>query len=258
MGKIISIFNQKGGVGKTTTTINLAAYIGSMGKKVLTVDIDPQGNTSSGLGIDKDKLEYSMYDVIMGMSPEKVIVKTKVENLDILPSKVELAGAEIELTAKMSRETKVKDAILKVKDDYDYIFIDCPPSLGLLTINSLTASDSVLIPIQCEFYALEGVKQLMNTIQLIKKSLNSKLEIQGVVMSMFDGRTRLSIEVVEEVKKYFKGKVYSTIIPRNVKLAEAPSYGMPIMLYDKSCKGAEAYMELAQEFLEYDNDGGEY
>lgn len=258
MGKIISIFNQKGGVGKTTTTINLAAYIGSMGKKVLTVDIDPQGNTSSGLGIDKDKLEYSIYDVIMGMSPEKAIVATKVENLDILPSKVDLAGAEIELTAKMSRETKVRDAILKVKNEYDYIFIDCPPSLGLLTINALTASDSVLIPIQCEFYALEGVKQLMNTIQLIKKSLNSKLEIQGVVMSMFDGRTRLSIEVVEEVKKYFRGKVYSTIIPRNVKLAEAPSYGMPIMLYDKSCKGAEAYMELAQEFLEYDSDGGEY
>ena len=257
MGKIISIFNQKGGVGKTTTTINLAAYVGSMGKKVLTVDIDPQGNTSSGLGIDKEKLEYSIYDVIMGISPEKVIIKTKLENLDIIPSRVELAGAEIELTAKMSRETKLKDGILKVKDDYDYIFIDCPPSLGLLTINALTASDSVLIPIQCEFYALEGVQQLMNTIQLIKKSLNAKLEIQGVVMSMFDGRTRLSIEVVEEVKKYFRGKVYSTIIPRNVKLAEAPSYGMPIMVYDKNCKGAEAYMELAQEFLEYDDDGGE-
>jgi chromosome partitioning protein len=257
LGKIISIFNQKGGVGKTTTTINLAAYVASMGKKVLTVDIDPQGNTSSGLGIDKEKLEYSMYDVIMGISPDKVIIKTKLENLDIIPSRVELAGAEIELTAKMSRETKLKDGILKVKDDYDYIFIDCPPSLGLLTINALTASDSVLIPIQCEFYALEGVQQLMNTIQLIKKSLNSKLEIQGVVMSMFDGRTRLSIEVVEEVKKYFRGKVYSTIIPRNIKLAEAPSYGMPIMVYDENCKGAEAYMELAQEFLEYDDDGGE-
>lgn len=257
MGKIISIFNQKGGVGKTTTVINLAAYIGSLGKKVLTVDIDPQGNTSSGLGIDKDKLEYSMYDVIMGISPEKVIVDTKVENVDIIPSKVDLAGAEIELTAKMSRETKVKDALLAVKNKYDYIFIDCPPSLGLLTINALTASDSVLIPIQCEFYALEGVQQLMNTIQLIKKSLNPGLEIQGVVMSMFDGRTRLSIEVVEEVKKYFRGKVYTTIIPRNVKLAEAPSYGMPIMIYDKNCKGAEAYLELAQEFLEYDSDGGE-
>lgn len=257
MGKIISIFNQKGGVGKTTTAINLAAYVGSLGRKVLAVDIDPQGNTSSGLGIDKDKLEYSMYDVIMGLSPEKAIVKTEVENVDILPSKVELAGAEIELTAKMSRETKVKEGLLKIKDIYDYIFIDCPPSLGLLTINALTASDSVLIPIQCEFYALEGVQQLMNTIQLIKKSLNPELKIQGVVMSMFDGRTRLSIEVVEEVKKYFKGKVYSTIIPRNVKLAEAPSYGMPIMLYDKSCRGAEAYMELAQEFLEYDSDGSE-
>lgn len=256
LGKIISIFNQKGGVGKTTTAINLSAYVGSLGKRVLTVDIDPQGNTSSGLGIDKDKLEYSMYDVIMGLSPEKAIVKTKVENVDILPSRVDLAGAEIELTAKMSRETKVKEALIKVRDNYDYIFIDCPPSLGLLTINALTASDSVLIPIQCEFYALEGVQQLMNTIQLIKRSLNPELQIQGVVMSMFDGRTRLSIEVVEEVKKYFRGKVYSTIIPRNVKLAEAPSYGMPIMLYDKTCKGAEAYLELAQEFLEYDSDGG--
>lgn len=258
MGKIISIFNQKGGVGKTTTTINLAAYIGSLGKKVLTVDIDPQGNTSSGLGIDKEKLEYSMYDVIMGVSPEKVIIGTEIENVDIIPSKVDLAGAEIELTAKMSRETKVRDALLSAKDNYDYIFIDCPPSLGLLTINALTASDSVLIPIQCEFYALEGVQQLMNTIQLIKKSLNPGLDIQGVVMSMFDGRTRLSIEVVEEVKKYFKGKVYTSIIPRNVKLAEAPSYGMPIMVYDKNCKGAEAYLELAQEFLEYDRDGGEF
>jgi chromosome partitioning protein len=258
VGKIISIFNQKGGVGKTTTTINLAAYIASMGKKVLTVDIDPQGNTSSGLGIDKDKLEYSMYDVIMGMSPTKVIIKTPVENLDLLPSRVELAGAEIELTAKMNREGKVKNALYEVKDEYDYIFIDCPPSLGLLTINALTASDSVVIPIQCEFYALEGVQQLMSTIQLIKKNLNPSLDIQGVVMSMFDGRTRLSIEVVEEVKKYFKGKVYTSIIPRNVKLAEAPSYGLPIMLYDKSCKGAEAYMELAQEFIEYDNDGGDY
>lgn len=256
MGKIISIFNQKGGVGKTTTAINLAAYIGSLGKKVLAVDIDPQGNTSSGLGIDKEKLEYSMYDVIMGVSPEKVILGTEIENVDIIPSKVDLAGAEIELTAKMSRETKVRDALLAIKNSYDYIFIDCPPSLGLLTINALTASDSVLIPIQCEFYALEGVQQLMNTIQLIKKSLNPELDIQGVVMSMFDGRTRLSIEVVEEVKKYFKGKVYTTIIPRNVKLAEAPSYGMPIMMYDKNCRGAEAYLELAQEFLEYDGDGG--
>jgi chromosome partitioning protein len=255
MGKIISIFNQKGGVGKTTTNINLSAYVASMGKKVLTVDIDPQGNSTSGLGIDKNELEYSMYDVIMGMSPEKAIVHTSIENLDIIPGTVELAGAEIELTAKLNRENKVKEGLNQIRDKYDYIFIDCPPSLGLLTINALTASDSVIIPIQCEFYALEGVGQLMNTIQLVKKSLNPSLKIQGVVMSMFDGRTNLSIEVVEEVKKYFKGKVYTTIIPRNVRLAEAPSHGLPIMLYDKSSRGAEAYRELAEEFIEYDEDG---
>lgn len=255
MGKIISVFNQKGGVGKTTTNINLSAYVASMGKRVLTIDIDPQGNTTSGLGIDKNELEYSMYDVIMGMSPEKAIIETGIENLRILPGSVELAGAEIELTAKISRESKVKEALHKVKSDYDYIFIDCPPSLGLLTINALTASDSVIIPIQCEFYALEGVGQLMNTIQLVKRSLNQNLEVQGVVMSMFDGRTNLSIEVVEEVKKYFKGKVYTNIIPRNVRLAEAPSHGLPIMLYDKNSRGADAYRELAKEFIEYDEDG---
>ncbi|EYE88649.1 sporulation initiation inhibitor Soj [Fervidicella metallireducens AeB] len=255
MGKIISIFNQKGGVGKTTTNINLSSYIASLGKKVLTVDIDPQGNTTSGLGVDKNELEYSMYDVIMGISPEKAILNTVVENMDIIPASVELAGAEIELTAKLNRENKVKEALSKIKDKYDYIFIDCPPSLGLLTINALTASDSVLIPIQCEFYALEGVGQLMNTIQLVKKSLNNSLEIQGVVMSMFDGRTNLSIEVVEEVKKYFKGKVYSTIIPRNIRLAESPSHGLPIMLYDKNCRGAECYKELAEEFIDLDEDG---
>jgi len=249
VGKIISIFNQKGGVGKTTTNINLSAFLAEMGKKVLTADIDPQGNTTSGLGIDKNSLEYSMYDVIMGLNPDDAIIHTSIENLDIIPSSVELAGAEIELTSKLSREAKLKEAIFPIKDKYDYIFIDCPPSLGLLTINSLTASDSVIIPIQCEFYALEGVGQLMNTIHLVKKSLNHNLEIQGVVMSMFDGRTNLSIEVVEEVKNYFKGKVYTTIIPRNIRLAEAPSYGLPIMLYDRNCKGAEAYAELANEFL---------
>jgi chromosome partitioning protein len=255
LGKIISIFNQKGGVGKTTTNINLAAYLAEMGKKILTVDIDPQGNTTSGLGIDKNELEYSMYDVIMGLNPHNAICHSIVENLDILPSKVELAGAEIELTNKENRELMVKTALDQIRDDYDYIFIDCPPSLGLLTINCLTASDSVLIPIQCEFYALEGVGQLMNTIQLVKRSLNKNLEIQGVVMSMFDGRTNLSIEVVEEVKKYFKGKVYVNIIPRNVRLAEAPSHGLPIMMYDKNSKGAEAYKELAKEFIEYDEEG---
>lgn len=254
MGKIIAIFNQKGGVGKTTTAINLSAYVASMGRKVLTVDIDPQGNTTSGLGIDKNKLEYSMYDVIMGVNCEKAISKTAVENMDLIPSSVELAGAEIELTAKINRELKVKNALDEVKGKYDYIFIDCPPSLGLLTLNALTASNSVIIPIQCEFYALEGVGQLMNTIQLVKKSLNNSLEVQGVVMSMFDGRTNLSIEVVEEVKKYFKNKVYGTIIPRNVRLAEAPSYGIPIMMYDKNSRGAEAYKELAEEFLEYEEE----
>jgi chromosome partitioning protein len=254
VGKIISIFNQKGGVGKTTTNINLCAYLAEMGKKILTVDIDPQGNTTSGLGIDKNSLEYSMYDVIMGLNPQDAIIHTSVENFDIIPSSMELAGSEIELTGKMGRESILKESILPLKEKYDYIFIDCPPSLGLLTINSLTASDSVIIPIQCEFYALEGVGQLMNTIQLVKKSLNHNLEIQGVIMSMFDGRTNLSIEVVEEVKKYFKGKVYATIIPRNIRLAEAPSYGLPIMNYDKSCRGAEAYEELAKEFLMLDEE----
>jgi chromosome partitioning protein len=255
LGKIISIFNQKGGVGKTTTNINLAAYIAETEKRVLTIDIDPQGNTTSGLGIDKNELEYSIYDVIMGLNAQKAIYKTVVNNLDILPSKVELAGAEIELTNKENRETLLKNALASIRDEYDYIFIDCPPSLGLLTINALTASDSVLIPIQCEFYALEGVGQLMNTIKLVKRGLNTNLNIQGVVMSMFDGRTNLSIEVVEEVKKYFKGKVYTNIIPRNVRLAEAPSHGLPIMMYDKSSKGAEAYKELSLEFIEYDEEG---
>ncbi|MEF9934939.1 MAG: AAA family ATPase [Clostridium sp.] len=252
MGKVICIFNQKGGVGKTTTTINLSAYLANMGLRVLIADIDPQGNTTSGLSINKDELEYSMYHVIMGEDPKKAIKGTELENLDIIPGTVELAGAEIELTAKISRETRVKDALDQVKDNYDYIFIDCPPSLGLLSLNSLTASNSVMIPIQCEFYALEGVGQLMKTFQLVKKSLNKDLEIQGVVMSMFDGRTNLSIEVVEEVKKFFKGKVYTTIIPRNVRLAEAPSHGKPILLYDKLSRGARAYEELAAEFLEYD------
>lgn len=255
MGKIISIFNQKGGVGKTTTNINLAAYIADAGKKVLTVDIDPQGNTTSGLGIDKNELEYSVYDVIMGLNAEKAICKTIVNNFEIIPSKVELAGAEIELTNKVNRETMLKNSLNTIRDSYDYIFIDCPPSLGLLTINALTASDSVLIPIQCEFYALEGVGQLMNTIQLVKRNLNKELNIQGVIMSMFDGRTNLSIEVVEEVKKYFKSKVYMSIIPRNVKLAEAPSHGLPIMMYDKNSKGAEAYKELSAEFIELDEEG---
>ncbi|MDI9475678.1 MAG: AAA family ATPase [Bacillota bacterium] len=255
MGKVIAVFNQKGGVGKTTTNVNLSACIAKNGKKVCVIDIDPQGNTTSGFGVDKNTLEYTSYDIILGNANIKdVIVHTEFDNLDLIPSSVELAGAEIELTNMKNRETRLKQAINEIKEDYDYIFIDCPPSLGLLTINSLTAVDSVLIPIQCEYYALEGVGQLMNTIQLVKKKLNPNLEIQGVVLSMFDGRTNLSIQVVDEVKNYFKGKVYTTIIPRNVRLAEAPSHGRPIIHYDIKSKGAEAYTELAEEFLYLEED----
>lgn len=256
MGKAIAIFNQKGGVGKTTTNINLAACLALKGKKVLIVDIDPQGNTTTGMGITKKGLEYTSYEVLVerNMNPEKAIMRTKMENLDIIPASVNLAGAEIEMVQVEDRERKLKKALDRVKSKYDYIFIDCPPSLGLLTINSLTAVDSVLIPIQCEFYALEGVSQLMSTIELVKKNLNKNLEIQGVILSMFDGRTNLSIQVVEEVKKYFKNKVYTTVIPRNVRLAEAPSYGLPITEYDPTSKGAEAYKEFAEEFLELEEE----
>lgn len=251
MGKSIAIFNQKGGVGKTTTNINLAACLVQKGKKVLVLDIDPQGNTTSGLGIDKRTIEYSTYDLLTEneFDTKKAIIKTGTKNLEIIPASIELSGAEVELVSVKGREKKLKRALEKIKDEYDYIFIDCPPSLGLLTINSLTAVDSVLIPIQCEFYALEGVAQLMNTIEIVKKNLNSSLEIEGVILSMFDGRTNLSIQVVEEVKKYFKEKVYTTVIPRNVRLAEAPSYGLPIVEYDPKSTGAEAYRDFAEEFL---------
>lgn len=252
MGKIIAVFNQKGGVGKTTTNVNLSACLASLGKKILIVDIDPQGNTTSGVGVDKANINLSIYDVIInGVDIKETISHTNTENLDIIPSNSELAGAEIELTEAKNRELTLKNSIGLIRDDYDFIFIDCPPSLGLLTINALVSSDSVLIPIQCEYYALEGVSQLMNTIKLVKTSLNRQLEIEGVVLSMFDGRTNLSIQVVDEVKKYFRGKVYTTIIPRNVRLAEAPSYGLPIIEYDSKSKGAEAYMDLANEFLDY-------
>lgn len=250
MSKSIAIFNQKGGVGKTTTNINLGAYLASWGKKVLMIDIDPQGNTTSGIGIDKRKMDISVYDVIIGgMDAKKAVTKTSIENLYIIPSTVELAGAEIELTEVSKKEIKLKEAIESLEGDYDFIFIDCPPSLGLLTINALAAVDSVIIPVQCEFYALEGVGQLIKTIQLVKKSLNPKLEIEGVVLCMYDGRTNLSTDVVEEIRKFFKGKVYTTMIPRNIRLAESPSYGQPIMIYDPKCKGAEAYEELAKEFI---------
>jgi chromosome partitioning protein len=250
MAKTIAIFNQKGGVGKTTTNINLCSYLASWGKKILTIDIDPQGNTTSGIGMDKKNIKLSVYDVIIGdVEAKKAVLKTPIENLYIIPSTVQLAGAEIELTEVDKREIKLREALKSLDDEYDFIFIDCPPSLGLLTVNALAAVDSVIIPIQCEFYALEGVGQLIKTIQLIKRSLNPSLEIQGVVLCMFDGRTNLSTAVVDEVKKFFKGKVYTTMIPRNIRLAESPSYGQPIMVYDPKCKGAEAYEELAREFI---------
>lgn len=256
MSKTIAIFNQKGGVGKTTTVINLAAALGKLGKEILILDIDPQGNSSSGLGVDKNDLKYTIYEIMINNEDiQKSIIKTPFENLSIIPSSVELAGAEIELTSQKTRETILKQSMEKIQNQYDYIFIDCPPSLGLLTINALVASNSVLIPIQCEYYALEGVSMLMNTIQLVKRGLNSKIQIEGVVLSMFDGRNNLSIQVVDEVKRYFKGKVYTTLIPRNVRLAEAPSHGLPIMEYDAKSRGAEAYLDLANEFLEYEEEG---
>lgn len=251
MGKAIAIFNQKGGVGKTTTNINLSACLAMKGKKVLVVDIDPQGNTTSGIGLVKRKLQYTIYDVIVNKDFDisKAILHTKTEGLDILPASVDLAGAEIELVNLEGRERRLKKAIDKVKPLYDFVFIDCPPSLGLLTINSLTAVDSVLIPIQCEFYALEGVSQLMSTVEMVRKNMNPNIEIEGVILSMFDGRTNLSLQVVQEVKKYFGSKVLSTIIPRNVRLAEAPSYGLPIVKYDPKSKGAKAYQQFATELL---------
>ena len=256
MGKAIAIFNQKGGVGKTTTNINLAACLAIRGKKVLILDIDPQGNTTSGIGVTKRNLKNTVYNILIDKDydPRKAIIKTNVENLDLIPASVDLAGAEVELVGMEGRENALKDGLEKIKDNYDYIFIDCPPSLGLLTINSLAAVDSVLVPIQCEFYALEGVSQLVSTIDLVKRSLNPKLEIQGVILSMFDGRTNLSLQVVQEVKKYFGNKVYATVIPRNVRLAEAPSYGMPITEYDPNSKGAEAYGDFADEFLDLEEN----
>lgn len=250
--KVICIFNQKGGVGKTTTNINLCSYLAMEGYKVLTLDIDPQGNTTSGLGIDKRNLELSMYDVLTtDVSLEDVIIKSDlIQNLSIAPSTMELAGAEVEMIAKKDREQVLLKKIEKLGSKYDYIFIDCPPSLGMITINALTCSDSVLIPIQCEFYALEGVGQLMNTIQLVKKSLNKDLEVEGVLMTMYDYRTNLSNEVYKEVQKYFKELMFKSTIPRNIRLAESPSFGLPIMLYDEKCKGADSYLNFTKEFLE--------
>ncbi|MBE5822072.1 MAG: ParA family protein [Clostridiales bacterium] len=249
MGRIIAIANQKGGVGKTTTAVNLSACLAQQGKKTLMIDIDPQGNATSGLGIDK-QVEKSVYDVIINDEEIKnALQKTCVDKLDVCPSNINLAGAEIELVSVISRENRLNFAISKVKDDYDYIILDCPPSLGLITLNALTAADTVLVPIQCEYYALEGLGQLMSTVDLVQRHLNKDLEVEGVVLTMFDARTNLSTQVVEEVRRYFDKKVYRTVIPRNVRLSEAPSYGLPISIYDPKSKGAECYINLAKEVI---------
>jgi ATPases involved in chromosome partitioning len=253
LSKIIAITNQKGGVGKTTTSVNLGASLASLGKRVLLVDIDPQGNTTSGIGINKADVENSIYDVLINEVPAKdAIVETAIPGLKIIPATIQLAGAEIELVPTMSREVRLKKSLQLVKNQFDYILIDCPPSLGILTINSLTAADSVIIPIQCEYYALEGLSQLLNTIRLVQKHLNTSLQIEGVLLTMFDARTNLGIQVIEEVKKYFQQKVYQTIIPRNVRLSEAPSHGQAIITYDPRSKGAEVYLELAKEVIMYE------
>lgn len=249
MGKIVSIANQKGGVGKTTTSINLSTILAKKGKKVLMIDADPQGNASSGVGIDKD-VEESVYDILINDTEiQKVVKKTNIKNLFICPSNINLAGAEVELVSVMSREYRLKEKLDLIKENYDYIIIDCPPSLGLITLNAFTASDSVLIPVQCEYYALEGLGQLINTINLVKKHLNKNIDIEGALLTMYDIRTNLSNQVVKEVKKYFNDKVYKNVIPRNVKLSEAPSYGMPITVYDPRSKGAKSYEKFAKEFL---------
>ncbi|OGS27697.1 MAG: hypothetical protein A2297_04190 [Elusimicrobia bacterium RIFOXYB2_FULL_48_7] len=250
MGKIISICNQKGGVGKTTTTINLAGSLAHLTKSVLLVDLDPQSNATSGLGHDKESPESNIYNAIIdGVPTEETIRPTSVEFLDILPSSTDLVGAEVELVPAEHRETKLKNVLNRIRNSYDYILIDCPPSLGLLTVNALAASDSVLIPIQCEYYAMEGLTQLMKTVHSIRQSLNKDLELEGVVLTMFDARINLSNQVVHEVRKFFGNKVYKSVIPRNVRLAEAPSYGKPVFQYDASSKGTEAYMNLAREVI---------
>lgn len=249
MGKVVSIANQKGGVGKTTTAVNLSTILAKKGRKVLLIDADPQGNATSGLGIDKD-VKFSVYDVLVNdIEIENTVVQSNIKNLDVCPSNINLAGAEVELVSVISREHRLQEKIDNQKDKYDYIIIDCPPSLGLITLNAFTASNSVLIPVQCEYYALEGLGQLINTINLVKKHLNKDLAIEGALLTMFDIRTNLSNQVVKEVNKYFENKVYKTVIPRNIKLSEAPSYGMPISIYDPKSKGAKSYDKFVREFI---------
>ena len=254
MGKVISIANQKGGVGKTTTAVNVSAILAKKGKRVLLIDTDPQGNATSGVGIEKN-FEHSVYDVIIGDTKmEDAIIKTQIKNLKICPSNINLAGAEVELVSMISREYRLKEKVEECKDEFDYIIIDCPPSLGLVTLNSFTSSNSVLIPVQCEYYALEGLGQLINTINLVKKHLNKELEIEGAILTMYDSRTNLSNQVVNEVKKYFEDKVFKTVIPRNIRLSEAPSYGMPITIYDSRSKGAKSYDKFVKELLKKNED----
>jgi chromosome partitioning protein len=250
MGKIIAITNQKGGVGKTTTSVNLSACLAYLGKKVLLVDIDPQGNASSGVGVEKAEVEQCIYNVLVDDEEAKsVVLPTDVENLCVLPSTIQLAGAEIELVPTISREVRLKRALEPLIGEYDYIIIDCPPSLGLLTLNALTAADSIIIPVQCEYYALEGLSQLLNTVRLVQKHLNQSLKIDGVLLTMLDARTNLGIQVIDEVKKYFQDRVYHSIIPRNIRLSEAPSHGKPIIIYDPKSRGAEVYLDFAKEVI---------
>lgn len=254
MGKVISVANQKGGVGKTTTTINLSTILAKKGKRVMLIDADPQGNATSGVGVNKE-LELSFYDVLTNDTEIiDTLEKTAIRNLVVCPSNINLAGAEVELVSMMSREQRLKEKLDIIKERFDYIFIDCPPSLGLITLNAFTASDSVLIPVQCEYYALEGLGQLLNTINLVKKHLNKEIQIEGALLTMYDMRTNLSNQVVKEVKKYFNNKVYKTVIPRNVRLSEAPSYGMPITEYDPRSKGARSYEKFAKEFLKINDE----
>lgn len=257
MGKIIAIANQKGGVGKTTTAVNLGAALGSMGQKTLLVDADPQGNSTSGVGINKRNCRQTIYNVVIEQAKvEEAIYKTEFQNLEILPASIDMAAAEIELVTVEKREERLKEPLSVVRGNYDYILIDCPPSLGLITTNSLNAADTILIPIQCEFYALEGLSQLMNTVRRVKRQYNGMLDLEGVLLTMYDGRLNLTQQVVEEVKKYFPRKVFKTVIPRAVRLSEAPGFGQPVLYYDKSSKGAQAYLELAEEMLKEKNQKG--